>query len=90
MRRACHDTSEGVYRVRPVNILDPILISQSPEVKNLRHLVKLQRFAREFNDALEIKQHGWNSDISKSDVYSRLVFQQALTGKFIYFIIIIF
>lgn len=50
---------------RRVNILDPILISQSPEVKNLRYLVKLQRFAREFNDALEIKQHGWNSDISK-------------------------
>ena len=39
---------------RRVNILDPILMSQLPEVKNLRYLVKLQRFAREFNDALEI------------------------------------
>ena len=34
--------------------LDPILMSQLPEVKNSRYLVKLQRFAREFNDALEI------------------------------------
>ena len=76
---------------RRVNILGPILISQSPEVKNLRYLMKLQRFAREFNDALEIKQHGWNSNISKwQRVYFRLVFQQAWTGKFIYFIIIIF
>ena len=48
-----------------VNILDPIHTTQSPEIQNLRHLVKLQRFAREFNDTLEIKQHGWNSDISK-------------------------
>ena len=54
-----------VKHARRVYILDPIHTSQPSRVKILRYLLKLQRFAREFNDALEIKQHGWNSDISK-------------------------
>ena len=45
--------------------MDPIHTSQSSKNKKLRHVVKLKSFAREFNDALEIKQPGWNSDISK-------------------------
>ena len=48
-----------------VSILDPIHTTQMPEMKILRHLVKFKSFAREFKKALEIKQPGWHSDISK-------------------------
>lgn len=50
---------------RRVFILDPIHTTQSSEMKILRHLVKLKSFAREFKEALEIKQPGWHFDISK-------------------------
>ncbi|KAM3299946.1 hypothetical protein ACQJBY_041113 [Aegilops geniculata] len=53
-KEACH-----------VSILDPIRTTQTTEMKILRHLVKLKSFAREFKEALEIKQPGWHSDISK-------------------------
>ena len=48
-----------------VSILDPIHTTQLLEMKILRHLVKLKSFARKFKEALEIKQPGWHSDISK-------------------------
>ena len=45
--------------------MDLIQSSQSSEDKNLRHLLKLKSFSRDFKEALEIKLSGWNSDISK-------------------------
>ena len=55
--------------------MDPIQTSQSSEGKNLRHVLKLKTFARDFKEALEIKLPGWNSDISKWQPFFRLVFQ---------------
>ena len=45
-----------------------------PEIKTLRHLVKLQRFARKFNDALELAQAGWNSNISRRQHIIRTIY----------------
>ena len=52
--------------------------------------MELQRFAREFNVTLEIKQPGWNSDISRWQQLFPPGIQQARTGKFIHLIIITF